>query len=89
MGEKKETQQQQEKPQQQRLPAALKKVVKIGWVESRAHKYAKRFDTLEQWAIGHQSSYKAAVAHGWIESCTEHMTDKSLSEHLDSYKPTA
>lgn len=70
-------------------PMQQNKVTKLSWTEQRCHKYANRFDTLEEWATGHQSSYKAAVAHGWVKSCTGHMSDTSLPDHLKSYKPSA
>lgn len=80
---------QNENTQESQTPMQQNKVVKLAWDEKRCKKFASRFDTLEDWATGHQSSYKAAVAHGWVESCSKHMTDTSLPENLKTYKPTA
>ena len=53
------------------------KVTKLAWTEARCLKHAKRYDSLTEWKKGHQSSYKAAESHGWINSCSSHMSDTS------------
>ena len=54
------------------------KVQKMSWTEKRCLKYAKKYDSLAEWKKGHQSSYKAATSHNWIDVCSEHMSDKSV-----------
>lgn len=88
MSEKTEEKKQGQEPKN-KSPMQMQKVVKMGWNEKRCKKFAGRFDTLEEWAKGHQSSFKAAVAHGWVESCSSHMEDTNLPENLKSYKPSA
>ena len=44
------------------------------WTLEACMKAAKRFDTVEAWAKGFPSSYKAAVARGFDKQCSAHMT---------------
>jgi hypothetical protein len=49
---------------------------KVPWSEARCLSKAKRFDSVEAWAKGAPSSFKAANAHGWVDACTSHMSGK-------------
>lgn len=40
-------------------------------------KFAKRFQTEVEWAQGAPSSYKAAMARGFMAECTKHMSGKT------------
>ena len=50
-------------------PMAQRKPKKAEWTLSRVINRAKRFDSVESWASGAPSSFKAASSHGWIEKC--------------------
>ncbi len=41
-------------------------VKKVKWTEQRCRKAARRFASLKQWEFGAPSSFKSAVAHGWV-----------------------
>jgi hypothetical protein len=56
--------------------AARNEKKKSRWTEAVCVKYAKRFQTREEWAAGAPSSYKAAVSHGWEKVCCAHMSSK-------------
>ena len=43
------------------------------WTVAMCHKFAKRFHTENDWAKGAPSSYKAALARGFMTDCTKHM----------------
>jgi hypothetical protein len=47
---------------------------KSRWTLEACMKAARRFDVRAEWAEGAPSSYKAAVARGWVEQCAKHMT---------------
>ena len=42
------------------------------WTYERCLKYAKRYQSEEEWSKGAPSSYKAAKSHGWVEKCCTH-----------------
>ncbi len=44
------------------------------WTQETCKKSALRFQTRQDWSVGHPSSYKAAVAKGWDTACCAHMT---------------
>jgi hypothetical protein len=50
------------------------------WTMDLCMKYAKRFDSVEAWAAGMPSSYKAAVARGFMDKCTAHMSGKTMTK---------
>jgi hypothetical protein len=49
----------------------------VFWTLERCMKTARRFHSLEEWAAGTPSCYKAAVARGYVAQCTSHMTTKT------------
>jgi len=57
------------------------------WSLERCMKFAKRFDTVEQWAKGTPSCYKAAVAHGWDIQCIAAIKSKGKSQTKVTKQP--
>lgn len=60
---------------------------KSRWTPALCMKFAKRFDNEHDWSAGAPSSYKAAVARGYLKDCTKHMTAKAPAKV--SKKPAA
>lgn len=73
MAEKKDKKPKEENQEAEVVHAFGKKEKKSPWTVDRCFKAAKRFDSVEAWAKGAPSSYKAADAHGWVEKCSGHM----------------
>jgi hypothetical protein len=42
---------------------------KSHWTLERCQKFARRFNSEAEWALGSPSSYKSAQAHGWVTLC--------------------
>lgn len=65
-----------EKPNQEKKAKKVTRVElkKAPWTLERCKKYARRYSTEVLWASQAQSSYKSAVAHGWLEECLQAMT---------------
>lgn len=42
---------------------------KTAWSVERCKKFARRFHNEQEWQAGSPSSYKAAVARGWVKEC--------------------
>lgn len=59
------------------------------WTAALCMKFAKRFDNEMDWAAGAPSSYKAAVARGFLKDCTKHMTGKSAAKPAAAKKTVA
>ena len=51
---------------------------KSRWTLEACVKAAKRFQTREDWAERAPSSYKAALARGFVPQCTKHMQGKPV-----------
>lgn len=78
MAEKKPKKEKEEKGQEQEKESNVhsfggRKDKKSTWTVERCQKASKRFDSVEAWSKGHPSSYKSAVAHGWVAECSTHM----------------
>lgn len=73
MAEKNDKKPKEENQEAEVIQAFGKKESKSPWTKERCFKASKRFDTVEAWAKGAPSSYKAASAHGWVEQCSAHM----------------
>lgn len=54
-------------------------VSKSRWTLEVCSKAASRFESEEAWAQGFPSSYKAAVAHGFVAECMRHMKTRDIS----------
>jgi hypothetical protein len=48
---------------------AERRANKIKWTLARCKKFARRFHNEAEWQAGAPSSYKSAVAHGWMKDC--------------------
>jgi hypothetical protein len=59
------------------------------WTVEACLKAAKRFDSVEAWAKGAPSSYKAAFARGYMDKCTAHMTGKTMTKATKPVKTVA
>lgn len=64
--------------------AAVERVQKIQWTLARCQKYARRFKSEQEWKDGAPSSYKSAVAHGWVKDCVGHMSANLRLVHAQS-----
>ncbi len=53
---------------------------KSRWTLDACLKAAKRFQTREDWAERAPSSYKAALARGFVPQCTKHMQGKPVKK---------
>lgn len=57
-----------------KAPAALdaiskNKTAKMIWTLEKCMKVSKRFKSAKEWETGAPSSYKSAVAKGWLDQC--------------------
>ncbi len=52
---------------------------KTVWTLERCMKYARRFSSEGQWASGASSSYKSAVARGWVAQCVAELQKNGSS----------
>ena len=50
------------------------------WTMALCQKFAKRFHSEQDFAVGAPSAYKAAMARGFLADCTKHMTAKPSSK---------
>lgn len=59
--------------------SAAPKEQKQKWTMARCRKVANRFKNEMEWKKGAPSSYKAAVAHGWVSEISAHLKSRSGS----------
>jgi len=57
--------------------SAAPKEQKMKWSMARCRKQANRFKNEMEWKKGAPSSYKAAMAHGWVSEISAHLKSKS------------
>ena len=70
--------------------AAKREAKKSRWTPALCMKFARRFDSEGEWASGAPSSYKAAVARGFVADCTKHMKGTSkVAAKTAAKKPPA
>lgn len=75
--EKKVEEKKDAKPKKKAAPAedfSAKAETKKAWSVEKCMKIARRFKDETSWREGAPSSYKSAMAHGWVAQCTSTMT---------------
>lgn len=59
---------------------AARQASKTKWTLARCKRFARRFRSEQDWEAGAPSSYKSAVAHGWMKECKkEFLKDNVVS----------
>jgi hypothetical protein len=59
------------------------------WTLELCMKYAKRFDSVDAWAQGAPSCFKAATARGFVAKCSSHMSGKTKTVATPKTKTAA
>ncbi|MBQ46637.1 MAG: hypothetical protein CMP10_03975 [Zetaproteobacteria bacterium] len=60
---------------------------KVPWSEKRCLKAARRFSTQAEWERGAPASYKAAHSHNWVEVCSKHMSEGTVTPMPKKSRP--